>query len=205
MTLLNESQKQQVAAAIAEVEKTTDAELVMVLARRADNYFYIPTLWAAFVALVSPTVILFSPFWLTHHEVLLAQWVVFFICLLLFRIPPLMVRLVPKSVRYRRASNLAYRQFLENSLHHTRGETGVLIFVSEAEHYVEILADRGISQHVSDEQWQAMVDELVARIKRRQTLEGMVDCVAAAGALLRQHAPATHDKNELPDHLVVLD
>jgi putative membrane protein len=205
MTLLNEAQKKQVASAIAEVEKTTDAELVMVLARRADNYLYIPTLWAAFVALISPTIILFTPFWLTHHEVLLTQWVIFFICLLVFRIPPLMVRLVPKSVRYRRASNLAYRQFLENGLHHTQGETGVLIFVSEAEHYVEILADRGISQHVSDEQWQGMVDELISRIKQKQTLDGMIECISAAGALLRRYAPATHDKNELPDHLVILD
>jgi putative membrane protein len=205
MTLLTDSQKQQVASAVAEVEKTTDAELVTVLARRADNYLYIPTLWAAFIALITPLLLEISPFWLAWHEVMLAQWLVFFVFLLLFRIPPLLVRLIPRSVRYRRASNLAYRQFLENGLHHTQGETGVLIFISEAEQYVEILADRGISQHVSDEQWQGIVDALIARIKQKKTLEGILECIHAAGALLQKYAPATHARNELPDHLVVLD
>ncbi len=205
MTLLTEVQRQQVSSAIAEVEKTTDAELVAVLARRADNYFYIPTLWAAFIALITPAVINLTPFWLSYHEVLLAQWLVFFAFAILLRIPPLMVRLIPKAVRYRRASNFAYRQFLENGLHHTQGETGVLIFVSEAEHYVEILADRGIDQHVSAEKWQSIVDDLIAQLKRGDTLEGMLECIEAAGALLRQYAPVTHDKNELPDHLVIID
>ncbi len=205
MTLLTDAQRQQVSSAIAEVEKTTDAELVAVLARRADNYFYIPTLWAAFIALITPAVINLTPFWLSYHEVLLAQWLVFFVFAILLRIPPLMVWLIPKAVRYRRASNLAYRQFLENGLHHTQGETGVLIFVSEAEHYVEILADRGIDQHVSAEQWQSIVDDLIAQLKRGDTLEGMLECIEAAGALLRQYAPVTHDKNELPDHLVIID
>ena len=205
MTLLTDAQRQQVSSAIAEVEKTTDAELVAVLARRADNYFYIPTLWAAFIALITPAVINLTPFWLSYHEVLLAQWLVFFVFAILLRIPPLMVWLIPKAVRYRRASNLAYRQFLENGLHHTQGETGVLIFVSEAEHYVEILADRGIDQYVSAEQWQSIVDDLIAQLKRGDTLEGMLECIEAAGALLRQYAPVTHDKNELPDHLVIID
>ena len=205
MTLLTDAQRQQVSSAIAEVEKTTDAELVAVLARRADNYFYIPTLWAAFIALITPAVINLTPFWLSYHEVLLAQWLVFFVFAFLLRIPPLMVWLIPKAVRYRRASNLAYRQFLENGLHHTQGETGVLIFVSEAEHYVEILADRGIDQYVSAEQWQSIVDDLIAQLKRGDTLEGMLECIEAAGALLRQYAPVTHDKNELPDHLVIID
>lgn len=205
MALLTEAQRQQVSSAIAEVEQTTDAEVVAVLARRADNYHYIPTLWAAFIALITPAIIGLTPFWLASHEVLLAQWLVFFAFAVLLRIPPLMVRLIPKTVRYRRASNLAYRQFLENGLHHTRGETGVLIFVSEAEHYVEILADRGIDQHVSAEQWQSLVDELIVKIKRGKTHEGMIECIQAAGELLRQYAPVTHDKNELPDHLVILE
>ena len=205
MTLLTDAQRQQVSSAIAEVEKTTDAELVAVLARRADNYFYIPTLWAACIALITPAVINLTPFWLSYHEVLLAQWLVFFVFAILLRIPPLMVWLIPKAVRYRRASNLAYRQFLENGLHHTQGETGVLIFVSEAEHYVEILADRGIDQHVSAEKWQSIVDDLIAHIKRGDTFEGMLECIEAAGALLRQYAPVTHDKNELPNHLVVIE
>jgi putative membrane protein len=204
MTLLTAEQQQQVSSAIAEVEKHTDAELVTVLAPRADNYHYIPTLWAAVIALLTPAIISLTPFWLSGWEMLMAQWFVFIAVALLLRIPPVMVRLIPKSVRYRRASNLARRQFLENSLHHTEGDTGVLIFVSEAERYVEILADRGISQHVSDEQWQAIVNAFTASVRAGRTLQGFLECIEAAGALLKQYAPATHDKNELPNGLIIL-
>ena len=81
----------------------------------------------------------------------------------------------------------------------------MLIFVSEAEHYVEIIADRGIDQHVSQEQWQAIIDTFTNSVKRGKTAEGFVDCIGACGELLIEHAPATHDRNELPNHLVVLD
>jgi len=205
MTLLTADQQRQVSVAIAEVEKQTDAELVTVLASRADNYHYIPTLWAAVVALITPGIISLTAFWLAGWEMLLAQWIVFIALALLLRIPAVMVRLVPKSVRYWRASNLARRQFLENNLHHTRGDTGVLVFVSEAERYVEILADRGISQHVSDDKWQTIVSAFTANVRAGRILEGFLECVEASGALLKQYAPATHDKNELPNRLIVLE
>ena len=51
MALLTESQLEQVSDAISRVEQKTDAELVTVLAYQADSYHYIPTLWAAMVAL----------------------------------------------------------------------------------------------------------------------------------------------------------
>ena len=61
MTLLNDAELETIANSIAEVERTTDAELVMVLARQADNYLYIPTLYAALVALLAPLVLKLTP------------------------------------------------------------------------------------------------------------------------------------------------
>ena len=49
---------------------------------------------------------------------------------LLFRLPAITVRLVPRTVRHWRASNLARRQFMELNLHRTEAATGMLIFVS---------------------------------------------------------------------------
>jgi len=205
MSLLNQTQQDEVARAIEQVERETDAELVTVLARRADNYVYISTLYAAVLALLMPLVLKLTPFWIDGDELLYGQWLLFIGVALLFRIPAIMMRLVPKHVKHWRAANLARRQFLDNNLHHTQGETGVLIFVSEAERYVEILADRGISQHVSPAQWQQIVQRFTAQVKAGQTQAGFIDCIESCGALLKQHAPATHEKNELPDRLVVLE
>ena len=205
MTLLNDAELETIANSIAEVERTTDAELVMVLARQADNYLYIPTLYAALVALLAPLVLKLTPLWLTAEDLLLMQWINFIVLAIVFRLPAVTMALVPKHIKYWRAANLARRQFLEQNLHHTKGETGVLIFIAEAEHYVEIIADRGISQHASNPQWQGIVNELIDHIKQRQTLQGMIGCINACGALLQQYAPATEQKNELPNHLVVLE
>lgn len=204
MTIINPDQQQSTAALIADIERHTDAELVAVVARQSDDYRYIPVLWAAAIALLIPLPVLFTPFWLTTTDVLLVQWLTFLVLVGLFRIPALRIRLIPKSVRYRRAANMARRQFLEHNLHHTSGDTGVLLFVSEAERYVEIIADRGINQQVEQAQWQALIDEFVAAVKAGNTQQGLTNCIKGCGAILQQHVPATHQKNELPNHLILL-
>ena len=204
MALLTESQAEQVADAISKVEQKTDAELVTVLAYQADSYHYIPTLWAALLALVSPGVIMFTPFWLDVKEVVLVQLIVFLVGAVILRVPPVMRRIIPGRIKRWRASNLARRQFLENNLHHTAGETGVLIFVAETERYVEIIADRGISRHVADSEWQDIVDEFTLRVRAGQTLDGFLVAVERCGALLAQHVPATAEKNELPNHMIIV-
>lgn len=205
MALLNDAQLDRIAEAIETVEKQTDAELVTVLAKRADDYLYIPTLWAAMLALITPVIIDFTPLWLSGNDMLMIQWAVFIALAIILRFPPIMMRLVPKRVRYWRAANLARRQFLENNLHYTRGETGVLIFVSEAEQYVEIIADRGIDQHVPQEQWQDIVHGFTVSVKAGQIEQGFIECINRCGELLKQHVPATEEKNELPNRMVVLD
>ncbi len=203
--LLNPEQQAQVAAAIHEVEKHTDAELVTVLAPRADSYYFIPSLWAAMIALLTPVLLGLTPFWLSAMDLLMAQWLVFVVLALLFRVPTITLWMIPRWVARGRAALLARDQFIANNLHHTVGATGLLIFVSEAEHYVEIVADRGISQYVADSEWQAIVDAFTRRIKSGQVSEGFVECIDSCGALLQQYVPLSHEKNELPNHLVILD
>jgi putative membrane protein len=204
MALLSANEQHQVAQAISAVERETDAELVTVLAARADDYTYIPLLWASLLALLVPGAINYFSAWLSAQDLLLVQWLSFAGLSLLLRMPSLTTRLIPRAVRHWRASNLARRQFLEHNLHHTSGGTGMLIFVSEAEHYVEILVDRGISSRLPDATWQAIVADFTQRVKRGETLQGFLGCIQACGEQLKQHLPATSERNELPNHLVIL-
>ena len=146
MSLVTAEQQTRIAEAIAEVERHTDAELVTVIAAASDDYRYIPLLWAALAALIVPALLYFTPLYEIDPLYLFwAQAGVFVVLALALSLSAFRVRLIPRAVREWRASNMACRQFLEQGLHHTEGETGVLIFVSEAEHFVEILVDRGIS------------------------------------------------------------
>ncbi|MBV2205433.1 TPM domain-containing protein [Stutzerimonas degradans] len=205
MTLLSESELQQVAAAIERIERDTDAEVVTVLAAQADDYRYIPLLWASLIALLLPGALLFFGGWLSAWQQLLAQWATFLVLAVAFRAPALTSRLIPRAVRNWRACNLARRQFIELNLHHTEADTGVLIFVSEAERYVEILVDRGIASRIDNAAWETIVAAFTERVKQGRVLEGFLGCIESAGALLAQHVPATHARNELPNRLVVLD
>ncbi|CAK9887769.1 MULTISPECIES: TPM domain-containing protein [Pseudomonas] len=205
MTLLTEQQQRQVAEAIARVERHTDAELVTVLASRADDYAYIPLLWASLLALVVPGIVHYLSGWMSVHSLLIVQWLTFIALCLVFRIPSVTTRLIPRAVRHWRAANLARRQFLEQNLHHTVGGTGMLIFVSEAERYVEIIVDEGISRHLDNKVWEVIVKRFTVQVRRGQTLQGVVSCIEACGELLRTHVPLTHERNELPNRLVVLD
>ncbi|OZI59691.1 TPM domain-containing protein [Bordetella genomosp. 11] len=204
MTLLNETELRQVAQTIARIERDTDAEIVTVLAARADDYAYIPLLWASVIALVVPGLLNYGVVVLGPHELLMTQWAVFIVLALLFRIPSITTRLIPRHVRRWRAANLARRQFLEQNLHHTQGETGMLIFVSEAERYVEILVDRGISARLPDATWEPIIATFTEQVRKGETLQGFVGCIERCGALLAQHLPSTSQRDELPNRLIVL-
>ncbi|MBA1190217.1 hypothetical protein G7Z99_14335 [Pseudomonas entomophila] len=205
MTLLSEYEQRHVAEAIARVERGTDAELVTVLARRADDYAYIPLLWASLVALIVPGVLHYVFGWLSVNLLLLTQWLTFIVLCLVFRLPALTTRLIPRRVRHWRAANLARRQFLEQRLHHTVGGTGVLIFVSEAERYVEILVDHGVAERLEDGAWDGIIARFTEQVRQGKTLDGFVECIEACGALLAVHVPLTQARDELPNRLVVLD
>ncbi|MCO7514632.1 TPM domain-containing protein [Pseudomonas guariconensis] len=205
MTDLNEYEQRLIAEAIARAERRTDAELVTVLARRADDYAYLPLLWAALLALALPGLLHVALGWPGIRGLLVAQVLLFIALCLLLRNPRLASLLVPRVLRHRRASGLARQQFLELNLQRTAGATGVLIFVSEAEHHVEILVDEGIARHLPEQARADIVARFTEQVRQGQTLQGFVECIEACGELLSEHVPPTHACNELPNRLVILD
>ncbi len=202
--LLTEQELASISQRIGEIEARTDAEVVTVLAEQADNYYYIPTLWAALAGVVTPSVLILLPFWFELVDVLMVQFSVFVVLALALRYRPVLRRLIPLSVRRWRASNLARRQFLENNLHHTQRELGVLIFVSELERYVEILVDRGVSSALPNDVWEVIVNDFVAEVGKGNVYRGFDGCLAAVDDVLAEQFPISSEKNELPNHLVLL-
>ena len=203
MSLIGEQERNEIADAIAEVERNTNAELVTVIAARSDDYVHHAMAWAAIAALL-----LSAPLAFVHPDVVVVlsvQLALFCALVLIFRIPAVAQRLIPRHIGQWRASNMARRQFLEQGLHHTKGETGVLIFVSEAEHYVEILADRGVSSLVDDGRWEAIVERFVVNVRRKRVAAGFVEAIRECGEILAEAVPKTGDKpNELSDRLVMI-
>ena len=104
---------------------------------------------------------------------------------------------------WRRASRLAREQFFERGLHLTRARMGVLIFVSVAEHYVEIIADEGIDALVPPGTWDKAVADFIERVRAGRIAEGFLDMIEVIGARLAEHFPrAPDDRDELPNRLI---
>lgn len=205
MTPFNEYDQRQIAEAIARAERRTDAELVTVLARRADDYAYLPLFWAAVLALAVPGLLQLVLGWPGMRGLLVANVLVFIGLCLLLRNPRLAGWLIPLALRRWRASSLARQQFREQNLQRTTAATGVLIFVSEAERHVEILADQGVERYLDASARAAIVGRFAEQVRQGRTLQGFVECIEACGELLSEHVPPTHTRNELPNRLVILD
>jgi uncharacterized membrane protein len=87
----------------------------------------------------------------------------------------------------------------------TAERTGVLVYVLLADHKVEIVADRGISAKVGQAQWQAICAAMQEAFRASRFEAGAVAGVHAIADLLERHFPADgNDRNELPDHPVML-
>jgi putative membrane protein len=123
--------------------------------------------------------------------------------LVLWRFPGLAIHLVPKPLQFRQAHDNALRQFLARNVHVTSERTGVLIFVSLAERYAEVIADAGINRLVGEDTWNGVVDRLVAEASRGRLADGFLAAVETIGGVLAAHFPARPlDNNELDDHVI---
>jgi putative membrane protein len=203
--LFSEGEQQRIADAITGAEQGTSGEIVAVVANDSGRYLYVPFMWAALVALLVPWPLVYFTWWPVQW-IYLIQLAAFLVLLTILMPQPVRLALVPRSVKRDRAHRHAVEQFLAQGLHTTASRTGVLIFVSVAERYAEVLADTGIDAKVAPGTWQEIVDGLTARIGEGRAADGFVEAIGAAGRHLATHfPPGTADPNELPNKLIVLD
>ena len=87
----------------------------------------------------------------------------------------------------------------------TAHNNGVLVYVLMADRDVEIVADRGIAQHVSQAEWQAVCRQMEAHFRAGRFREASVLGILGVGALLGRHFPGTAPGgSELPNQPVLL-
>ena len=207
-TTLNSSDHERIAAAIRAAEADTAGEIYCVVAHRSDGHFFA----SAFSVTVGVLLVsLAAAFALEHwwievrlpHFVIVQLLAVGAACALLWWAPGLRIWLVPRRLLWRAAHANALRQFYARNIHLTTSRTGVLIFVSLAERYAEVVADAGINAKVPQHAWDGIVGDLMEQARENRLADGFVSAIATVGALLSQHFPvSSDDANELDDHLV---
>ncbi|MDB5858800.1 MAG: hypothetical protein JWQ76_2489 [Ramlibacter sp.] len=88
----------------------------------------------------------------------------------------------------------------------TEGNNGVLIYLLLAERAIEIVADRGLSQHVSPPEWAQIVGRMSTAFKEGRFEDGLTQALEEVSALLVAYFPVEEgapNLNELPDEPVL--
>jgi uncharacterized membrane protein len=91
----------------------------------------------------------------------------------------------------------------------TAHNNGVLIYVQLADRAVEIVADRGLREHIQPSEWEAVCRLMEQQFRERRFRAGAIAGVEAVGTLLARHFPAAAGTppqagNELPDRPTLL-
>ncbi|RYD92040.1 MAG: hypothetical protein EOP61_26375 [Sphingomonadales bacterium] len=222
--LLSEADHAAVTAAVAQAELSTDGEIVTVVARQSDAYHDVALHWAVLAMLLGLAFLAWQPGileWLharltnSWAETVSPSWyltaalilvtIKFLGVRLLLAIGALRMALTPGTTKARRVQRKALQLFRTGAEKRTKAATGVLLYLSLAEHRAEIIADESIHSKVAPDVWGAAMAALLAKVKQGKPGEGMADAVAQIGVVLAEHFPRSEgDTNELPDRLIEL-
>ena len=113
--------------------------------------------------------------------------------------PALPARRILRGVQ---ARDRAREAFARLQVWDTAANNGVLVYLLLADRRIEIVADRGLSGLVSDEQWRGACLLMEERLRAGEPVQAIVRGVAAISDLLALHfprKPGDVDENELPD------
>jgi putative membrane protein len=205
------AQKSEIESAVKNLEARTSGEMVPYIVPGSDIYVE-GTLYTIISFLIMGIVLVMgaSLVWLLPHGVTIIEIMIFLIIMMFlgfiisFVFPSFRIQMVSNTTVERRVMQRAETAFLEREVFKTGKRIGILLFISELEKKVLILADSGINRLVPGEEWQIIVDELIGNIKKKNTAKGIVKAIDQCTALLIKSGVENDEMagNQLPDGLV---
>ena len=201
---ISKEDHERIASAIRSAEAKTSGEIVCVLARTSSPVTALPVFIAAVAALATPWLLMaFTA--MTVQRILSLQVIVFLVLLVSLCLPRVRVALMPRKARRAVAHRVAMEQFISCGIAGNADHSGILIFVSLAEHYARIIADDEIASRVPQREWQEAVDILIAHIRNGRIADGFVAAIDLCGRELARHFPRTDEsRNKLRDRIYVI-
>jgi putative membrane protein len=224
MQLLSQEDHDLVTAAVTAAERSSDGEIVTIVAPRSDAYHDVALHYCVLAMLLVPAALAFVPqAWIDWAATLLLGWnaeltrevamlylfaklaAAFLIVRLVLAYQPLRLALTPGATKTRRVHRRAVELFRTGCELKTRGRTGVLLYLSLAERRAEIVADKAIADQIGAEVWGEAMAALIDEVKAGRPGQGMAIAVEKIGAVLAPILPPTLDNpNELPDRIIEL-
>lgn len=176
-------------AALETAEKRTSARIAVATVPVSDHYKLYPLVYGGLVAVLTLAVLAF--FWphMTLRNAFLITIVASGAVTFLLDIWPLRIAVVPHHAKLWECWELAHRAFASRVLAQNDRKTGILLFVSLGERYVEVVTDRDVDRHIPQTVWDAIIKDFLAEAKQGRVGEGLPKMVEASTAALEKHYP----------------
>lgn len=222
--LISAQDNTRIARAVASAEAQSAGQIVTVITPRSDSYADVALAWSAFIAFLALAALEAMPgFYVGVVDRALGLWasewtarsyfglalsvaaLKFAGTLAVLQWQKLRLWLTPAPIRHARVHARALAAFRVGAESRTSGRTGVVLFVSLAEHRAEIIADHAIADKVDPEVWGEAMAALLGPLREGRLAEGMEAAIARIGAVLAETTPRmATTTNELPDGPILL-
>lgn len=191
---------------VKELESISRVEYVPVFARRSSSYKE----FRSILSLAAITASVSAGYFLDVPQIVSLAFLVVGVALvqILLRIPRAARNLIPLKLRQEAVERAAREAFVEHEVFATRERSGVLVFVSEFEHGVYVIADKGLLPFVTENEWAHLGEELAEHMEKHSSGATLVKSLEQVSLRLAKHFPvkdlageAIDNPNELPDNL----
>lgn len=206
----SEEDKKLVKEAVQVLEQKTAGEMVVYFARESDSYMM--ACWklaGIFSVLFLALIASLSYLWLLPASVSVLS-----ICLagigsvaVGFAVPyfihSLRVSFTPEHIVSHRVLTKARDIFLQEEIFNTSDRIGILIYISELEHQVQVLGDSGINAKIKQEDWNEVLELVIQGIKKNQPAQGISSAIKKCEDLLlaNDFVNVVKPDNELSDDM----
>lgn len=200
--------RQRVATAIADAERQTSAEIVVVAAPDSGRYDRpedVAGLLLAAIALLLLAAL--APQEFHFSAVITLLFAAFFAGVgLAANMPPLRRLLTSRAHMQAETTRAAQAHFYQLELRRSPSHSGVLLYISFFERTAAVIADHAVLEALGQQGITQLCDELTQRLKSTAPVDAIEQVVALAGQRLAEKLPRSpDDTDELPNHFLVLD
>jgi putative membrane protein len=186
MVTLSTDDKKAITEAVTAAERRMSAEIVMVVTPASDTYQRIRLLCGFALGSAVALALWFSHATADFLWLLAAQLAA---TALLCVLPPQLLPCLPRALREHRAAQRAFAEFASITQKVAADVPVIMLFVSLAEHYAHILADRKIRGVLPDAVWDDIIAAFTRRMRMASPGEACVEAIRDMADRLAPHFP----------------
>jgi putative membrane protein len=202
---LDDAGRARIAAAVAAAEATTGVELRLVLAHSSSHYGAFALIYPGLLALVDGGVASAIDPGLPAWMLFVGEALVFLAAVAALQYLPLRFALIPPAIKRKAAWRHARLHYAGIGLKEPHIKSALLIFCSEVERSIEILADDAIGEVIPESAWAPVVHAFKTDFAQGRVADAFVTAARDCAAILAPaFPPVAGQANEIADDLVEL-